>query len=504
MIRVQFAAAAAGLTGTVVVFVAEGELLQAPASGIKEADIKKIRELLALNDYKGKKGSSDVLLRPAGLPLDRLVVVGLGKASALTPLAAQEAGGAAYARLAGIPGLTEATVVVSTPKGSPLKEDELADNIAAGFKLRAYRFDKYKTKTKDDAPRPKLNKVTFATAEFGKVKKHFGVTEKVVDAVYAVRDLQNEPANIIYPETLAQAAIDLLTPLGVKVTVLGEKEMKKLGFGALLGVGQGSERESKSVYMEYTGAEKSKEFPLALVGKGVTFDTGGISIKGAANMEDMKWDMGGAGVVIGTMMALASRKAKVNVVGAIGLVENMPSGTAQRPGDVVKTLSGQTVEVINTDAEGRLVLSDVLWYTQQTYKPKRVIDLATLTGAIVVALGEITGGLFSNNDALAANLLKASEAVGEHIWRLPLRDEYDKDIDCDIADMKNVGSGRGAGSITAAHFLKRFIQDGVEWAHLDIAGVTWTKKDTALCPKGATAFGLRLLDNYIAAQYEGK
>jgi leucyl aminopeptidase len=290
-----------------------------------------------------------------------------------------------------------------------------------------------------------------------------------------------------------------LAEIGVEVEVLGEKQMKKLGMGALLGVGQGSERESQLVVMRWNGGTEG-DAPLAFIGKGVTFDTGGISIKPAGGMEDMKWDMGGSAVVIGLMKTLALRKAKANVVGVVGLVENMPSGTAQRPGDVVTTMSGQTVEVINTDAEGRLVLADALWYTQDRFKPHFMIDLATLTGAIIIALGDQYAGLFSNDDKLSDKLIAAGRAVGEGVWRLPVDDPYDKQIKSEIADMMNVG-GREGGSITAAMFLKRFV-NGVKWAHLDIAGVTWSKKDGPVTPKGATAFGVRLLDRLVADNYE--
>jgi leucyl aminopeptidase len=282
--------------------------------------------------------------------------------------------------------------------------------------------------------------------------------------------------------------------------VLGKAEMTKLGMGALLGVGQGSANESQLVVMQWKGNPKSKDKPLAILGKGVTFDTGGISIKPAAGMEDMKWDMGGSAVVIGLMRALAGRKAKVNVVGVVGLVENMPSGTAQRPGDVVRSMSGQTIEVINTDAEGRLVLADALWYTQQRFKPEFMIDLATLTGAIIIALADQHAGLFSNNDQLSDRLIAAGKATGEPLWRFPLTDEYDKMINSDIADMQNVG-GRGAGSITAAQFLLRFVNK-VPWAHLDIAGMAWSKADKPITPKGATAFGVRLLNRFLADNYE--
>jgi len=289
----------------------------------------------------------------------------------------------------------------------------------------------------------------------------------------------------------------------VKVEVLGEKKMRELGMGALLGVGQGSERESQLVVMQWEGAPDAKnKAPVSFIGKGVTFDTGGISIKPAAGMEEMKWDMAGAGAVIGVMHALAARKAKANVVGIAGLVENMPSGTAQRPGDVVKSMSGQTIEVINTDAEGRLVLADALWYCRDRFKPQAMIDLATLTGAIMVSLGREHAGLFSNNDALAERLLAAGKAVSEPLWRMPMGDAYDKLINSDIADMKNIGNRYG-GSITAAQFLHRFVKD-TPWAHLDIAGMAWTEKDSPVVPKGASGYGVRLLDRFVADNYEEK
>jgi leucyl aminopeptidase len=330
-------------------------------------------------------------------------------------------------------------------------------------------------------------------------KTAFGRLEQIAEGVFLTRDLVSEPANVIHPETLAERA-KALTEVGIEVDVLGEKQMRKLGMGALLGVGQGSDKESRIVVMRWMGAKDKNAAPLVLAGKGVTFDSGGISIKPAAGMEDMKWDMGGAATVIGTMRALAGRKAAANVVGIVGLVENMPSGTAQRPGDVVTSMSGQTIEVINTDAEGRLVLADVLTYVQSICKPKAIIDLATLTGAIIISLGHDHAGLFANDDALAETITAAGKAVGEPVWRLPMGESYDKQLKSDIADMKNVG-GREGGSITAAQFLKRFVGD-VPWAHLDIAGTTWAKKDATLWSKGATAFGVRLLDRLVADQYE--
>jgi leucyl aminopeptidase len=287
--------------------------------------------------------------------------------------------------------------------------------------------------------------------------------------------------------------------------VLDEPAMRELGMGALLGVAQGSAKPPRLVVMQWRGAGKDKDdgepAPLAFIGKGVTFDTGGISIKPAAGMGEMKWDMAGSAVVIGLLRLLAARKAKVNAIGVVGLVENMPSGTAQRPGDIVTSMSGQTIEVLNTDAEGRLVLADAMWYCQDRFKPRLMIDLATLTGAIVVALGHHNAGLFTNDDELATRLIEAGKAVGEEVWRLPLAEAYDRDIDSDAADVKNIGGGRAGGSITAAQFLQRFVNK-VPWAHLDIAGMAWSSKDAPTVPKGATAFGLRLLDHFVAQYYE--
>jgi len=323
----------------------------------------------------------------------------------------------------------------------------------------------------------------------------------VAEGVALTRHVVSEPPNILYPESMAEIASELKR-LKVGVEVLDEKHMKKLGMGALLGVGQGSIRESKLIVLEWMHGPKG-EPPVAFVGKGVTFDTGGISIKPSNGMEDMKYDMAGSGVVLGLFKALALRGAKVNAVGIMGMVENMPSGSAQRPADVVTSMSGQTIEVINTDAEGRLVLADALWYAQDRFKPQAMIDLATLTGAISVALGWEYAGLFSNNDELSRKLTDAGNSVGEKLWRLPMGDSYDKDIDSDIADVKNTGSGRGAGSITAAQFLQRFVNN-VPWAHLDIAGMAWEKKDKPLVGKGASAFGVRLLNEFLMKYYEDR
>ena len=323
----------------------------------------------------------------------------------------------------------------------------------------------------------------------------------IAEGVALTKELVTEPANIIYPESFVERCKHL-AELGVEISVLDDKDMAALGMGALLGVAQGSRRPARLLVMKWDGTGGSQERPVALVGKGVTFDTGGISIKPAAGMEDMKWDMGGAGAVAGAMKALAGRKAKAYVVGVCGLVENMPDGNAQRAGDIVTSMSGQTIEVLNTDAEGRLVLCDALHWVQEKYNPEYIVDLATLTGAIIVSLGSEYAGLFSNSDELADKLTAAGKASGDPLWRFPLSKAYDKMIDSPIADMKNIG-GKGAGSITAAQFLGRFIKDGVKWAHLDIAGTVWADKAGPVWDKGATGFGVRLLDRFVADNFEG-
>jgi leucyl aminopeptidase len=366
-------------------------------------------------------------------------------------------------------------------------------DLALGLVLRAYDFDAHKTgeKTARDG-------ATVFCAKPDEARAEAEAAMAVAEGVVFTRDLVNEPSNVLTTEEFA-ARLLAMKKLGLKIEVLEEKDLEKLGMRALLGVGQGSESPSKVVVMEWAGGGEEK--PLALIGKGVVFDTGGISIKPAAGMEDMTMDMGGAGVVAGVMRALALRKAKANVVGLVGLVENMPDGRAQRPGDVVRSMKGDTIEVINTDAEGRLVLCDVMWYAQDRFEPTAMIDLATLTGAIIIGLGHENAGVFSNNDALANAFLKAAKAEGEGAWRMPLGKAYDDMLKSNIADMKNVG-GRAAGSITAAQFLQRFVKDETPWIHLDIAGVASVKSDTALAPKGATGWGVMALDRLVRDAYE--
>ena len=375
---------------------------------------------------------------------------------------------------------------------------ELGALIASGIRLRQYAFTKYKSKKPDD--KPPIRAITIHGADAGNAEDRYRAYEAVAEGVHLARDFVNEPANILNPAEFARRAGEV-RKLGIKVEILTPKEMQELGMGALLGVAQGSVNEPRLVVMRWMGGKKG-ESPVAFIGKGVTFDTGGISMKPAAGMEDMKGDMGGAACVAGLMHALAARKARLNAVGVIALVENMPSGNAQRPGDVVTSMSGKTIAVLNTDAEGRLILADALWYAQKRFKPKFMIDLATLTGAILIALGKEHAGLFSNNDELAGRLLQAGAETGEKVWRMPLAGEYDRLIDSDIADVKNIG-GRNAGSITAAQFLQRFVND-VPWAHIDVAGTAMDSNRNAINQSWGSGWGVRLLNRLVADHYEPK
>ncbi|HET8729160.1 MAG TPA: leucyl aminopeptidase [Alphaproteobacteria bacterium] len=497
--KISFADQTLPQSGVLAVGIwADGKLTDAAADVDKRTDGLIARALAAAGRFSGKREQLLPIVGPVGIGVSRLILVGLGDPGKLDELALQRVGGTLQAHL-NQTGMTEATVLLGALEGAAVPAATAAAELAFGALLRSYRFDKYRTKPKGEQ-KPTLDKLTFALVDKATAKKLFGRHEKIAEGVFLTRDLLSEPANMLYPESFAERCQEL-SELGIEVEVLDEKKMRKLGMGALLGVGQGSERESRLVVMHWKGG-KDKDQPIAFVGKGVTFDTGGISIKPAQGMWDMKWDMGGAGVVTGLMKALAGRKAKVNAVGVVGLVENMPSGNAQRPGDVVTSLSGQTIEVLNTDAEGRLVLADALWYTQDRFKPKFMVDLATLTGAIIISLGKLNAGLFSNDDDLAGKLAAAGKAVDETVWRMPLGDAYDKQIDSDIADVKNIAGHRDGGSIIAAQFLQRFV-NGTPWAHLDIAGMVWSSKDAPTAPKGGTGYGVRLLDRLVADNYEG-
>jgi leucyl aminopeptidase len=488
-------------TGTYIVGILDDRKLTPAAAALDKKTGGLVTRAMGSSRFKGRKDDLLDIVAPKGVPVARVLLVGLGKAEQVDALRLQALGGTIVAHLNRI-GESTAAVPVEHLPGAPLEAPDMAANIAYGAKLRAYRFDKYRTREKEEQ-KPSLKALNLLVTDVAEARKAFASYDRIADAIYVTRDLVSEPPNVIYPESLADRC-KRLSAFGVKVEVLDEKQMAKLGMGALLGVGQGSVRPPRIVVMQWSGAPKARDKrPVAFCGKGVTFDTGGISIKPSAGMEDMKWDMAGAGVVIGLMEALAARRAKVNAVGVVGLVENMPGHNAQRPSDIVRSMSGKTIEVLNTDAEGRLVLADVCWYTQDRFKPQAMVDLATLTGAIIVALGHEYAGLFANNEELANRLIGAGKAVGEPLWRLPLGEAYDKDIDSDAADIKNIGSNRAAGSTIGAQFIQRFVND-VPWAHLDIAGVAWSKKDAPTVPKGATAYGVRLLDRLVADYYEQK
>ncbi len=498
--KITFSEISMPRSGALAVSVfADGELSRTAAAVDKKTG-GAVTRAMKNSRFKGKKGQLLGVNAPHGLSAGRVLLFGLGKKDEIDALGLQAAGGRVAKHINGT-GVTNLAIAVDAERGKlgKLKATDAAAEVGYGVRLGTYRFDKYRTTEKAEK-KPSLKVVSVMAKDAAAARKAYGVKDKIAAGVIATRDLVSEPANVLYPESLAAEARKL-TKLGVKVEVMGRARLTKLGMGALLGVAQGSSREAQLVIMRWNGAPKGKnQKPIAFVGKGVTFDSGGISIKPSAGMEDMKWDMGGAGVVTGLMRALAGRKSKANVVGVIGLVENMPSGTAQRPGDVVTSMSGQTIEVANTDAEGRLVLADALWYTQKRFKPSAMVDLATLTGAIIMSLGHVHAGLFASDDELAEAISEAGKAEGELVWRMPLHEEYDNNINSDIADVKNIGRD-GGGSITAAQFLKRFTNK-TKWAHLDIAGMTWSKKDKPTVPKGGTGFGVRMLDRLVSDKYE--
>ena len=495
-VKVGFVPFSAASRGVLVVFCDDSLKLGAAARKVLGSAADLVARVAAANRFKGKNGSTLDILAPHEIKASRLIVVGIGKLSAITQQDFLKLGGMIAGKLHA--GTEAVTIIADLPEG--VMKPEQAAAIGAGMRLRVYTFDRYKTKKKDGDEGSMRADVSIAVGDVGAARKTFAPDSHIVDGVIMARELVNEPPNVLYPVEFARRASQL-RKLGVDVDVLDVKAMTKLGMGALLGVSQGSTQPGRTVIMRWNGGKRG-DAPVAFIGKGVCFDTGGISIKSAGGMEDMKGDMGGAACVVGLMHALAARKAKVNVVGAIGVVENMPDGNAQRPGDIVTSMSGQTIEIINTDAEGRLVLADVLWYVAKKFKPKFMVDLATLTGAIMVALGTEYAGMFSNNDELAERLSKVGTDTGERVWRMPLGPEYDKQIDSQFADMKNTG-GRHGGSITAAQFLQRFV-DGTPWAHLDIAGTAMGAPKTEINHSWGSGYGVRLLDRLVADYYEAK
>ncbi len=492
--KINFESAVVPAKGILVVFSAEGGRLLSQGLEVNKRCKGQLVKAIKAAKFEAKRDSVLDIVAP-GAGFDRALVVGLGAVEGLGEKELEMLGGVIAGALQGVKA-KQAAVLVELPTSSKVKLEQATALIASGASLRVYGFDGYKTRKPDSTPL--LGELNLHTSAAALAKKAFEPLNAIREGVHFARNLVNEPANILVPVEFANRA-KTLSKSGVEIEVLTPLQMKKLGMGALLGVAQGSPNEPRLVVMKWNGGKKGQQ-PIAFVGKGVTFDTGGISIKPAAGMEDMKGDMGGAACVTGLMLALAKRKAKVNVVGAIGIVENSVDGNAQRPGDIVKSMSGQTIAVLNTDAEGRLVLADVLWYIQDRFKPKFMVNLATLTGAILVALGKEHAGLFSNNDELSTRLAEAGLATGEKVWRLPLTPEYDKMIDHDVADMKNIG-GRFAGSITAGQFLQRFVNK-VPWAHLDVAGTAMDSVKSPINQSWASGWGVRLLNRLVAQHYE--
>jgi len=448
---------------------------------------------IANSRFTGKSKQTLLALLPPGLQHSHILLVGGAKPNT-TPQQVE----AAFAETVGVlnaAGIRSVTLLFADGKQ--------AAHAASGMVLRSYRFDRYFTKQKPEK-KPTLTRIEIMTPDLAAAKKTFAHLGAVADGIYFARDLGNEPPNILYPEEMARRVKATLEPLGVKVEVLDEKVLTKLGLGSLLGVAQGSVRPARMVVLQWYGAPESKDIPIAICGKGVTFDTGGISIKPAGGMEEMKYDMSGAGVVSGLFYALAKRNAKVNAIGVMGLVENMPDGNAIRPGDILTSMSGQTIEVLNTDAEGRLVLADVLWYAQERFKPANMVDLATLTGACIVALGHEYAGIMGNDTGLIGDIRAAGEQVGELCWELPLCDTYNEQINSRFADMQNIGAERSAGSSMGGIFLQRFVQKQTKWVHMDIAGVAHPKKAIGPLTDGASGFGIRLLDRMIGEKFESR
>ncbi len=493
------------LAPVAVLMVAEGAPLSGKAASLDAASGGALSRAIEAADFTGKARVAIEVLGPAGIDPKRVILLGSGAAEGQSALNRTRLGGAAYAQV--LQRKCEAASLV-VEGGAAEVAAETAALVAQGAVLRAYAFKQYRTRKVEDGAEPAqgVPKLDIHCADPAAAATLFTRFGAVADGVYLARDLVNEPANALGPVEFADRLASLDVP-DLKIEVLGVDQLRELKMGALLAVGQGSVRESRVVVLQWNGAKgRRKKPPLCFVGKGVVFDTGGLSMKPAAGMEDMKGDMGGAACVSGLMLALAKRRAPVDAVGLVGLVENMPSGSATRPGDIVTSMSGQTIEILNTDAEGRLVLADVLWYAQERFKPRMIVDLATLTGAIIVALGKEHAGLFSNNRELSQHLEAAGNTTGETVWPMPLGKSYDKLIDSKNADVKNIG-GRYGGAITAAQFIKRFIKDAdkdgaTPWAHLDVAGTAMDSARNEINQSWGSGWGVRLLDQLVYASYE--
>jgi leucyl aminopeptidase len=488
----------AGGGDVVAVMATDGGELLAAGKALDTASAGRIGKAMKASNFKGGAGQVTDVLAPDGVDFGRVLVIGVGKPDAADGMAVERWAGHAVKRV-----LTSgAEKLVLQPDALPsVSKAEAGSHAAMGARLAAYRFDTYRTKLKAEQ-KPSLTSVEIAMDGPAAAKARAEKDAAIVEGVFFARDLVSEPPNVLYPEAFAERLRDLET-IGVEIEILEPAAMERLGMGALLGVAMGSSRSGRLVSMKWNGGSKGGN-PVALVGKGVTFDTGGISLKPGAGMDEMKGDMGGAAAVAGAMKAIALRKAKANVVGVVALVENMPGSNAQRPGDIVTTMSGQTIEVLNTDGEGRLILADAVYYAQDKFDPSAVIDLATLTGAVIVALGHENAGMFSNDEDLAHAITIAGQTEGEPVWRLPLSAAYDKLIDTPNADMKNIAGKPVAGSIVGAQFVKRFVRDGMPWAHLDIAGTAWKSGpyEDPLSPAWATGYGVRLLNRLIQNRYE--
>ncbi|MAC89304.1 MULTISPECIES: leucyl aminopeptidase [Maricaulis] len=493
--KIEFAAAPSA-AGAIAVPVYADAVLSPAAQAIDASSGGAIKRAIAASRFAGKPAQTLEIMAPSGSSASRVVLFGLGDKDKRTGSTLEKAAAAVVAKLL-ISGETRLSIQFDGET-----DGDGAARAGLGARLAAYRYDQFRTKLKDDQ-KPSLTELVIAVKDVDGAKAAWTGWGAVADGVDLAREVTNLPPNILNPETYAKK-IEGMAECGLEIEILDEVQMTELGMGALLGVGQASEFESKIAIMKWSGG-KEGEKPLLFVGKGLTFDSGGISLKPGAGMDEMRGDMGGSAAVVGLMRALAGRKANVNAIGIVGLVENMPDGNAQRPGDIVTAMSGTTIEILNTDAEGRLVLADVLWYAQDRFDPKLIIDLATLTGAILIGLGNTRAGIFSNSDEIAAQLSSAGDASDEPVWRMPLGPDYEKHIETKNADIKNVGEGRLAGSISAAEFLKCFVNDK-PWCHIDIAGTAMGGmggKDDPRQPSWGTGWGVRILDRFVRDNYEG-